>query len=314
MKTLTEHFADFERYRAISQMKQADKSIKSFLRFCERIAPGQELQQWMVDKWCALRDRETGNSQYVRAAHLNTFIRFLRDRSLANVQPYEDIKWRTVPKNIIFITPEELDNFFKALNELPCHTKLQRIEAMTWTVIFRMYYSLGMRPMEARMLGVDDVDTDDGVVQIRNTKGYRQHLVAADDNLRRLLRRYDNLMRTVFPNRETFFVLKNGKGVKCSTLNSRFQKLWKKYNSRKCVVYHFRHNYAIENINSWINMGYDQRWDSLLCLSRSMGHSKLKNTLYYYSLAPQYANELKSLSEDNLRDIIPILPNEEEKD
>jgi hypothetical protein len=43
-----------------------------------------------------------------------------------------------------------------------------------------------------------------------------------------------------------------------------------------------------------------------------MGHRKLKDTLYYYSLAPQYANELKKLSEQNLINIIPELPNEEE--
>lgn len=314
MKTLTEHFADFERFRIASQMKPADKTIKTFIRFCERVAPEQELQQWMVNKWCAKRDGETFNSQYTRVAHINTFLRFLHTRTMPNILPYEDIKWRSRPKNIIFITRDELQNFFMALNELPIETRGQRIEAMTWSVIFRVFYSLGLRPLEARMLSVQDVDTNEGVLKISHTKGYRQHLVVADEHMKILLNRYDELMRVAFPHRDFFFVLKNGKGINGVRLNVKFQEIWKKYNSRRCVVYHFRHNYAIENINSWINIGYDQRWDRLISLSNSMGHSKLKETLYYYSLAPQYANELKELSEENLKVIIPVLPNDEEKE
>lgn len=313
MKTLTDHFEAYERFRAASQMKPADKTINSFLNYCQRIAPEQELQQWMIDKWCARHENESTNSHYTRVAHINTFIRYIRDRKLADVVPYEDIKWRRMPKDIVFITPEELDNFFKALNELPCKTRNSRIDAMTWSVIFRIYYCTGLRPMEARELSVKDVDLINGELHILHTKGYREHLVAVDNQLRNLLEMYDNLISEALPNRGNFFVLNDGKMITRARLHACFNRLWYKYNNRRCVVYHFRHNYAIENINSWINLGYDQRWDRLVCLSKSMGHSKLKETLYYYSLAPQYANSLKDLSEDNLKEIIPILKDEKDK-
>lgn len=313
MKSLTEHYAAYERYRAASQMKPCDSMVRTFIRFCmTHYAEYEHLQQWMLDKWASKHDSEKPNSQYTRVAHVNAFIRFLSKRGLSDVVPYDDIKWHSRPKDIVFLSPEEILNFFKAINELPTNSTKQRVEAMTWTVIFRLYYSTGMRPMEARLLSVKNVDTQGHIIEIQHTKGYRQHLVALHPSMAALIVRYDDIVSQIYPQRDFFFVRGSGKGITGPEMNAVFQRLWSKYNQRHSVTYHFRHNYAIENINAWINIGYDESWDRLLCLSKSMGHSKLKETLYYYSLAPQYANELRQLSEKNLKTILPQLNNEEE--
>lgn len=315
MRSITEHIAAYERLRKASQMKPADSTIYSFINYClKNFDNHADLQQWMVDQWCQKHETEMPNSHYTRVAHLNTFLRFLQSRQLANVHPYENIKWNRREKNIIFITEEELNNFFKALNELPINTPKQKVDALTWAIIFRVYYSTGMRPLEARCLSRNDVDLDNGIIAISHTKGYREHFVAPHDSLLKVLIDYDEIIDKIYPNREIFFVLGNGKSIESRTLNYTFQKCWHKYNTRHCVGYHLRHNYAIENIHALVNLGCDYRWNRLVCLSKSMGHSKFKETLYYYSLGPQSANQLRELSEPNLNKIIPTLPNEEEAD
>jgi Phage integrase family. len=44
-------------------------------------------------------------------------------------------------------------------------------------VFFRLLYSSGIRTTEARLLRADDVNLDDGVLNIRHSKGFSQHFV-----------------------------------------------------------------------------------------------------------------------------------------
>jgi integrase len=312
MKELIDYCKSYADFREASQQKPVDKSIKSFINYLLKAYPEEPFQQYMFDKWCSKHDTETMNSQYVRVASINAFVRFMNQRGLSDVVPYEHIKWSTQPKRIIYLTKEEINNFFLAINEQPCDSTIQRITAMTWSVLFRLYYSTGLRPIEARLLSTKDVNLETGTLSIVNTKGYNQHMVALHESVINLMRQYNDLISKICPNREFFFVKSDGNKLARSAINAAYQTFWHKYNDRSSVTYHFRHNYAIQNINSWISLGYDQSWNRLICLSKSMGHRKLKDTLYYYSLAPQYANELKKLSEQNLINIIPELPNEEE--
>ena len=65
-----------------------------------------------------------------------------------------------------------------------------------------------------------------------------------------------------------------------------------------------RHHYAITNINQWIKNGFDF-YDKLLYLSKSMGHSSLESTKYYYTLIPAMANVIELLSNDDFEIIVP---------
>lgn len=64
-----------------------------------------------------------------------------------------------------------------------------------------------------------------------------------------------------------------------------FRALWQSCNSSHAIPYELRHNYAIENINSWTHQGFAVH-DKLLALSKSMGHRQIESTLAYYSLTP----------------------------
>ena len=82
------------------------------------------------------------------------------------------------------------------------------------------------------------------------------------------------------------------------------------YNSSYATAYELRHHYATENINQWIGEGFE--FDSkLLYLSKSMGHSTLESTRYYYSLVPTMADILEKMSGRDFDDIVPEVDDEE---
>lgn len=66
-----------------------------------------------------------------------------------------------------------------------------------------------------------------------------------------------------------------------------------------------RHQYAIENINSWTNEEYNT-YNKLVALKNNMGHTKLSRTLYYYySMAPAYGKLIEERCDESFSELIP---------
>ena len=93
-------------------------------------------------------------------------------------------------------------------------------------------------------------------------------------------------------------------------VQTNFRELWNQYNSSHAIPYELRHHYAIENINSWTDegFGFDAK---LLYLSKSMGHSTLESTKYYYSLVPGMADILEEKTGMDFESIVPEVDCEE---
>ena len=67
------------------------------------------------------------------------------------------------------------------------------------------------------------------------------------------------------------------------------------------------------NINKWRYIG-PEWFDKLLYLSRSMGHSTIEATAYYYNLVPLFAEQLDELSSPGFKEMLPDLTNFYEDD
>ncbi|ETR67440.1 MAG: hypothetical protein OMM_11595 [Candidatus Magnetoglobus multicellularis str. Araruama] len=93
-------------------------------------------------------------------------------------------------------------------------------------------------------------------------------------------------------------------------VQTNFRELWDKYNKSHATAYELRHHYAIENINRWTDegFGFDAK---LLYLSKSMGHSTLESTKYYYSLVPGMADILEEKTKTDFENIVPEVDYEE---
>lgn len=312
-------YADYLDYRIAYGYKTGTYNfILCFLNWCDRTYPDDPcLRQDMLDVWRAKRPTENEESHGNRAAYLNKFLVFINDRGGG---PFTLFTARLTEHRVepVLITPEQIGNFFRAVDELPSDDentnwftrRMIYLKAIEAPVIFRLLFSAGLRPNEARLLRREDVDLVNGIIYLRQTKGYAERIIALHPSMTGLLRQYDKLIRVVMPDTDPFFPTHEGEFHNSSWLRTKFKTLWYKYNprpkegEREVVVYAFRHNYAIENIMNWHQDGYnaDKR---LVALSRSMGHVSIKATQYYFHLVPRFADMLEEAEGDFINSIMP---------
>jgi len=290
-----------------------EQNLLQFDRYCKRQYPKTALlSQEIVEGWCHKRDTETNNSCRSRIYVVFSFIQYLRKRGKTDVMvPAIPRKERRtyIPHSF---TDTELVNFFRACDGLPSasYTPDQRSRKITIPVFFRLLYSSGIRTNEARMLRLEDVDLCYGILNIRYSKGHAQHYVVLHDSMLELLKIYDAAIRRQYPHRAYFFPARGNAFHTSKWVATNFRKLWDKYNSSYATAYELRHHYAIENINRWTDegFGFDVK---LLYLSKSMGHSTLESTKYYYSLVPGMADILQKKTGIDFENIIPEVDYEE---
>ena len=284
-----------------------EPNLVLFDRYCKKQYPKATLlSQEMVDGWCHKRNTETNNSCRSRISVVVGFIRYLRKRGKTDVmEPDMPRKERRTYIPHAF-TEIELENFFLACDSLPSvfHTPQQRSRKITIPVFFRLLYSSGIRTNEARMLKVEDVDLYNGIIKIRYSKGHSQHYVVLHDSMLELLKIYDAAIRKQYPHRAYFFPARGNTFHTRMWVQTNFRKLWDKYNSTHATTYELRHHYATENINRWVNEGFGFN-AKLFYLSKSMGHSVLESTKYYYSLVPGMADILEEKTGMDFESIIP---------
>ena len=160
------------------------------------------------------------------------------------------------------------------------------------------------------MLERRDVNLENGVVGITVAKGYDQRYIVLHDTLLPLLLQYDRLIKQICPNRSYFFPGKLGGFISQQWLDDIFRKLWDKANTAYCRLYDLRHNYATQNINSWLSAGLSYE-PKLVYLSKSMGHRDVESTKYYYSLVPMMAETLEQQTGASFDELIPEVQDEE---
>lgn len=282
-------------------------NLSLFDKYCKKQYPeASELSQEMVDSWCRKRKTETNNSCRSRIYAVVGLVRYLRVRGKTLVT--DPIIPRKEPREYIphAFTEAELRNFFAACDSIPDTPSIeeQLSRRITVPVFFRLLYSSGIRTTEARLLKTEDVDLEHGILNIRYSKGHDQHFIVLHDTMLELMRRFDSVIGESYPNREYFFPARtrNGGAHTKSWVAVNFKKMWTQYNSSYAVPYELRHNYAIENINSWTGEGFDFN-AKLLYLSKSMGHSVIESTKYYYSLVPGLADVIESMTDET--EVIP---------
>ena len=313
LKPLLESYLYYRKASGRWNEASYEPNLVLFDRFCKNYYPKAEhLSQEMVDGWCRKRDTESNNSCRSRIYVVVSFIRYLRKRGKTDVVETEMPRKESrvyIPHSF---TDAELKNFFHACDNLPSAplTPAQRCRKITVPVFFRLLYSSGLRTYEARMLRVDDVDLSHGIMNIRYSKGHAQHYVVLHDSMLTLMKTYDQAIRKQYPHRTYFFPARGNSYHTRDWVQKNFRALWNKYNSSHATAYELRHHYAIENINRWTDEGFGFH-AKLLYLSKSMGHSTLESTKYYYSLVPGMAKILEEKTGIDFDSIVPEVDYEE---
>ena len=305
----------FLSYRKVSENWRSityEPNLLIFDRYCKDCYPDADApSQEMIDAWCEQRDTESNNSCRARINAVSVLVQYARSRGHTNLVPPAAPRMERSAYIPHAFTDEELANFFDACDDLTgIESPVSRSRRITVPVFFRLLYSSGIRTTEARQLHTGDVDLERGIINVRLTKGYSQHYIALHDTMTELLRKYDAAIKAIYTSRVYFFPASENKGHTSAWVERNFRECWFKKNKAYAIPYELRHHYATANINNWVEdgFGFDAKF---LYLSKSMGHSVIESTKYYYSLIPRLSDILEDRTNTDFEDIVPEVRYEE---
>lgn len=197
--------------------------------------------------------------------YYNSIIRFIYDVVLdypINQKQIPMIKGkRRLPK---ILSDEELSVFFNAC------------ENYMYKTIFMMIYGSGLRISEATNLRVEDIDSKNMRLFVRNGKGERERYTALPKASLEMLREY---FKRYKPNHSEgyLFLNEDGNPLKVGRLREYFRRYRRKAGiSEDFIVHSLRHSFATKLVEEGV---------PLVQVKELLGHSCIRSTMTYVHVA-----------------------------
>lgn len=229
---------------------------------------------------------------------LRPFFRYAIDRGYLQACPLP----RTLPKK-----PPKFEPYIYTIDEVKRlldaadsrHRSDWLLSPHTARTMILLLYGTGLRIGEATRLKLEDVDHDDQLLTIKETKFCKSRLVPVGDDLAQVLRGYhDHQWGTCSPTaKSTFLSCREHKPIKHQTARLVFYrmrseaKVWREETARYQPRLHdFRHTFAVTRLVTWYRDGKNvQRL--LPHLSTFLGHARLQETTRYLNMTKELMQE-----------------------
>jgi integrase len=275
------------------QYKKQASSLKRFDKFCAEIGHSEPcLSRELAMKWAEKKPFESDDAR-------NRRIRLVR--MLAKHMVKLGYKAYIYPKHLglsrsdiyypYIFSKEEIGGFLARVDRcLPVRSSPHRHFILP--LLFRMLYGCGLRISEALNLPVCDVNVEEGILTIRNSKFRKDRLIPMSPSLAERCRIY---MKTIHPYRQAgdvFLCAPDGGKYCARTIYAYFRRfLWEAGIShggrgKGPRLHDFRHSFAVHCLKRWVRSAVDLTV-ALPYLSAYLGHDGLKGTQRYLRLTSE---------------------------
>ncbi len=266
--------------------------------FCKAL-PGRDITAVTTDDVRTFVFENPFRSKLTIYGPLRVFWRFAADRRYVSRPPLLAVPPRDpVDLGPYIYTQEELKRLFAEAGKVPRpHDPLFGITLRT---ILILLYSAGLRINEALSLKGGDVDLADNILTIRNTKFFKSRLVPISPQLSDVLRTY--VMERACGHHPVtaesyFFATAKSISLQDQMVRRYFKRLRNRLGIRRIDgafnqprLHDLRHTFARHRLLAGYRDGENLQ-PLLVGLSTYLGHSDLKHTQRYLTLAPELLSE-----------------------
>ena len=280
--------------------------LRSFDEFCRKQFPNEtHLTAELAMKWAEQTKTEQNLFRLNRVSVIRELAKYMNSvGEQAYLLPLQLTK-KTRHHIPYIYSKEDLSKLFKEIDSLPPSDK-SPVKHLTVSVIFRLIYCCGLRPIEARRLRREDINLLNGTVNILESKGHRDRIVVLSEDMLELCRSYDLRVEKIYPCRKYFFQSPSARSDGMYSLEwiiPTFRKFLQAadisgYGESRPRLYDLRHTFATHRLYQWVKEGKDIN-ACLAYLSEYMGHSNLESTAYYIHLLPTLYTDLPELHLDS---------------
>lgn len=286
ISTLVEDYIEFKRSLGF-ELKIIAKRLRIFASYTRTLDYDGYITKDLVLKWIC----KGTDSQKTRGRRMEMFLPFLKfahlkdeNNEIIYSQIFSDTRQRPNPH--IYNESEVLDLIRKCEN-LYSPDQL-RIKSMQ--LALGLLWATGMRPNEVVSLKYKDIDFENGLIKIRDTKLHKDRIIPIHETVLVKIKEYilfinsheiypeedDNLLYTTYHKIFTFGKMYTAFKLIRGDINTSDSD----YDHAR--LYDFRHSFATRTIYQWLKSGEDVN-EKLYILSCYLGHAKISDTYWYLS-------------------------------
>jgi integrase len=269
--------------------------LRSFITFSERQA-ASHITTDLALRWIRL---STAKESATLANRLNIVRRFAIWRSAADelteVPPKNLLPYHYHRKPPYIYSDEEIEGLVRAARKLPSPKGLR---GPTYATLFGLVAATGMRIREAVSLDREDVDLEESMLRIRESKFRKSRLVPVHVTTRDALSGYAENRDRIFPKLQSvaFFISERGTRVTHWAARDNFAVVSRQIGIRKKIkgkrvgcgprLHDMRHRFASQTLVDWYRAGINVERE-IHKLSTYLGHTHVNDTYWYLEAVPE---------------------------
>jgi integrase len=314
---LAAEFADFTAILEASAV--ANKTLLTKLRELDRFTQERTLVSGTLDEafaraWLAPCESRGPNTRLARYHLLRRFCRFLAKRRPQTFIPGESLRPRRRPAAQPHIySREEVRSLLDGALSLQDGDGRHHcpIRSRTMHAIILLLATAGLRISEALHLTLKDVDLEDAVLSIRQSKFRKSRLVPLSKGTADAMRGYRQLRDEVAPidPDEAFFVSGRGKAYGIGYVERMFRDIaiaagLLGSTGRGPRLHDLRATFAVTRLLEWYRDG-DNVMNRLPLLSTYLGHARVSDTEVYLRITTALLEQASTRFHAFARNVLP---------
>jgi integrase len=276
--------------RKLGLLLRAEGSgIQAFGRYCDRIRHRGPITEALAVRWATLSKASTVQ----HARRLDMVRRFATYRLLfdrATQVPRRGLLGPAYRRMAPYIfTASEIADLIRAAKRMG---PADSLPPHTFSTLFGLLASTGLRISEALQLRRKDVDLKSNILSIIRTKFRKARLVPIHPSTVAALRSYSGIRDRLHPcsTTDAFFLTGNGAALGYWQAAFTFRMVRKKIRWRDARrpprLHDFRHAFAVHRMLRWYDEGIELN-RRIAALSTYLGHVDVESTYWYLSAAPE---------------------------
>jgi integrase/recombinase XerD len=291
---------DVERYLSLRKslgfkLLQKTRLLRAFAQFA--LARGDtHVRTSTALAWAA--EASTPRTGYIRLASVAEVARFLQAEDSGHEVPplsrYPSMIARPSP---YIYSPEELVSIVEAAGRLHRTYPLRR---ETYTTLFGLIASTGMRVSEALNLRFDDIQHG-GVLRVREAKFGKSRLLPLHSTAADALNRYLAHRRKLPVTDDHLFLSAGGRRISRSMVNYTFRRVARlagivAVRQRPCRIHDLRHTFATRSLEACATRR-SSVGRHFVALATYLGHADITHTYWYFEATSQLMTDIAAAAE-----------------
>lgn len=268
---------------------QSIKDLDEFL--IENGVTEKKFTKELADKWIVQMEDESDTHHYKRINRTKLFVSYLFTKGY-DVHLFDDVRF--IPSDFVpyIYNEDETLRYFKAVDGYYMKGVKERANPLTRVmlpVIFRVLQGCGTRITETLQIRKNDVNLDDGVIRLRETKFHKERIVVMSNDLTELMNSYADKTFYMLKEEDFIFHKKDMSRYSADTIHDIHLNLLqmagipRRGNELGPRLHDWRHTWAVRAFKQMWDAGYDL-YAALPIISVYMGHETVWATEKYIRL------------------------------